>query len=286
MVDDPRPVTNQHRDRFRRCTRHTPSSRDGDADNVAGRIDSPCVSEDRWKQLTEWPLTAAAVVFLAVYTWIVLAQPDGSAARVGESVLWGTWFAFAVDYAVRWYLAKPRWRWFFRHLHEFAIVVLPMLRPLRLLRLVTMMGVLQRSVGGAVRGRVIAYTAGSTLLLMFVASLAMLETERNAVGATITTFPDALWWSATTVTTVGYGDYAPVTGTGRLVAVGLMVGGVALLGVVTATLASWIVQRVAEEDEASQSATRAQVAELTEQIAAMRSELSSGNETNSRGTPP
>ncbi|MGY1937686.1 MULTISPECIES: potassium channel family protein [Nocardia] len=232
------------------------------------------MSEDRWKQLTEWPLTAAAVVFLAVYTWTVLAQPNGPAAVIGEAVLWGTWLVFAVDYAVRCYLAKPRGQWFVRHLHEFAIVALPMLRPLRLLRLLTMMNVLQRSVGGALRGRVIVYTAGATLLLIFVASLSMLETERNAVGATITTFPDALWWAATTVTTVGYGDYAPVTGTGRLIAAGLMIGGIALLGVVTATLASWIIQRVAEEDEASQAATRAQVAELTGQIAAMRTELS------------
>ncbi|MBF6353662.1 two pore domain potassium channel family protein [Nocardia higoensis] len=231
------------------------------------------MNEERWKQLTEWPLTAAAVAFLGVYTWIVLAQPTGPAAHLGEVLLWAMWLAFAVDYAVRWYLAKSRWRWFFRHLHEFAIVVLPMLRPLRLLRLLTMLNVLQRSVGVALRGRVIVYTAGATVLLLFVASLAMLETERDAADATITTFPDALWWSATTVTTVGYGDYSPVTGTGRVIAAMLMVGGIALLGVVTATLASWIVQRVAEEDEASQSATRAQVAELTAQIAALRGEL-------------
>ena len=101
----------------------------------------------------------------------------------------------------------------------------------------------------------------------------MLDAERNAVGAKITTFPDALWWSATTVTTVGYGDTVPVTGAGRLVAVGLMVGGIALLGAVTATLASWIIQRVAQDDEANQSATRTQVAELTAQIAALRTEL-------------
>ncbi|MGN2638430.1 potassium channel family protein [Nocardia takedensis] len=189
---------------------------------------------------------------------------------------------FALDYAVRWYLARPRWRWFYRHLHEFAIVVLPMLRPLRLLRLLTMLNVLQRSVGGALRGQVIAYTAGATLLLIYVASLAMLDAERDAERANITTFPDALWWSTATVTTVGYGDFAPVTGTGRLIAVGLMLGGIALLGVVTATLASWIIQQVAEQDEANQSATRAQVAELTTQIAALRAEQTTRHRT---GTP-
>jgi voltage-gated potassium channel len=66
--------------------------------------------------------------------------------------------------------------------------------------------------------------------------------------------------------TVGYGDIYPVTGDGRFVAVALMVGGVSLLGVVTATLASWIVQRVAEEDTASAAASAAQIEELRDEI--------------------
>jgi len=65
---------------------------------------------------------------------------------------------------------------------------------------------------------------------------------------------------------VGYGDLHPVTGPGRLVAVALMVGGITLLGLVTATLASWIVERVAEEDTANEAATRAQIEELREEI--------------------
>nr|WP_314143007.1 hypothetical protein [uncultured Rhodococcus sp.] len=65
------------------------------------------------------------------------------------------------------------------------------------------------------------------------------------------------------------------TATGRFIAVGLMVAGIALLGVVTATLASWLVQKVAEQDDANQAATQQQVAELTSQIAALRIELAS-----------
>jgi len=75
-----------------------------------------------------------------------------------------------------------------------------------------------------------------------------------------------MWWAATTVTTVGYGDLSPVTPAGKLVAVALMIGGITLVGTVTATLASWIVQRVAEEDTASEAATRAQIEELREEI--------------------
>ncbi len=68
----------------------------------------------------------------------------------------------------------------------------------------------------------------------------MLDAERHAENASITTFRDALWWTLTTMSTVGYGDRYPVTAEGRLVAGLLMVGGIALLGVITGTIASWL----------------------------------------------
>ena len=112
-------------------------------------------------------------------------------------------------------------------------------------------------------------SAGSTVGLVFLGSLAMLDAERHEPGSSIVTFGDVLWWAFSTITNVGYGDLTPVSVTGRCVAVVLMIGGIALLGTVTATLASRIVQRVAEEDEASRAATRRQVAELEHQIHAL-----------------
>lgn len=75
------------------------------------------------------------------------------------------------------------------------------------------------------------------------------------------------------MTTVGYGDQFPVTDTGRLVAAGLMLAGIALLGVVTASLASWLIERVAQVEEESQAATRRDVAALTAQVAALTDAL-------------
>jgi voltage-gated potassium channel len=65
---------------------------------------------------------------------------------------------------------------------------------------------------------------------------------------------------------------------GRLIAVLLMVGGISLIGVVTATVAAWIIQRVAAEDAAKQAATAAQINELRSEIAELMNMISAQRE--------
>lgn len=217
------------------------------------------MNQARWRHLTEWPLIIASVLFLVAYAWEVIANLHGPALDIAETILWITWALFLIDYVANLILVDhaKRWRWFYTHLFDLAVVVLPMLRPLRVIRLVTLLSVLQRTVGAAIRGRIIIYVAAASSLLVFVASLAVLDSERGQPGSTIKNFGDALWWAFVTITTVGYGDYTPVTAEGRLIAVCLMLGGIALLGVVTATLASWIVERVSAQDAAMDAATAA-----------------------------
>jgi voltage-gated potassium channel len=227
-----------------------------------------------WEHRAEWPLAAIALVFLGAYTVQVLAQPHGQVELWVDIVTTVCWAAFAIDYFTRLWLADDRRSWFWRHLLDLAVVLLPMLRPLRLVRLVVLVTALQKALGNAIRGRVVVYAAAGAVLLVYVASLAVLQAERGEPAATITSFGNALWWSVTTITTVGYGDEYPVTTTGRVVATLLMIGGISLLGTITATIASWIVQRVAEEDSSTQAATAAHVAELHTEIAALREQLS------------
>ena len=137
----------------------------------------------------------------------------------------------------------------------------------------TLLSILNRYAGGSLRGRVAVYVVGATSLVLFVASLAALDAERDAKNATITTFGDALWWAMTTVTTVGYGDRYPITAQGRFIAGGLMLAGIALLGIVTASLASWLLDKVREVEEHAQAATRADMAALTDEVRALRVEL-------------
>lgn len=220
---------------------------------------------ERYEQRTEWPLAGVAILFLALYSVQVLAAPQGPGAGFLTAALIGLYALFVADYLVRLYLADPRGRWFVRHLFDLAIVALPFLRPLRLLSLVVVVNMLQRALGHTIRGKVVAYTVCGAALIVYVASLAIIDMEKDHPDANITGFGDALWWSVTTVTT-GYNDLAPLTTGGRIVAVALMIGGISLIGIVTATLASWIVQRVAEEDTANQAATTAQIHELREDI--------------------
>src|ERR1700728_3266913 len=227
----------------------------------------------RWERHAEWPLAAAALLFLGLFSVQVLAQPHGREAHILWAVDWAIWGLFVLDYIVRFSLAPNRWHWFIRHLIDFAIVTLPFVRPLRLLRLLVLIEVLQKAVGDAFRGRIVVYTVSGVVLLIYTASLAVFEKERYLHGATINSFGKALWWSITTVTTVGYGDVYPVTNTGRVIAVLLMIGGISLVGVVTASLATWIIQRVSETDIANQAATGAHIDELRDEIRQLREEL-------------
>ncbi len=116
-----------------------------------------------------------------------------------------------------------------------------LVRVLRVLRLVKASRVLMAALTH--RRRESAVWAGLliALLVVFTASIAVLELERHAEG-NIKTAEDAMWWAVTTVTTVGYGDRYPVTTEGRLVAVGLMVVGVGLFGTLSGAAASWFMQ--------------------------------------------
>ncbi len=138
----------------------------------------------------EWPLTAAALVFLVAYAAPIL-EP-GSDPRLADLIVTVAWVAFAVDYFVRVAISDARWRFVRQHPVDLLVIALPVLRPLRLLRLVALLSVLNRyASGGALRGRVVVYIVGSTTLLLLVSSLAVLDAERGREGANIESYGDA-----------------------------------------------------------------------------------------------
>jgi voltage-gated potassium channel len=94
------------------------------------------------------------------------------------------------------------------------------------------------------------YALFVTLLLMFivvtVASLLVLQFE-TAGGGSIDRAGDAIWWTLVTITTVGYGDFYPITPGGRIIGVFVMFSGIALIGALASMLASLLVSSSASE---------------------------------------
>jgi voltage-gated potassium channel len=237
----------------------------------------------RWESRTEWPLAVTALAFLVAYAWPIL-QPDLSAGakRACHTVDYVSWSVFVIDYVVRLGVAPNRVRYFWRHIVDLFVVALPFLRPLRLLRFALLLRVLNRTAATSLRGRVAVYVAGASVLVIFCAALAALDAERGHPHANITTFGSALWWACVTVTTVGYGDHFPVTAEGRFVAIGLMLAGVALLGVVTASMATWFIEKVREVEDDAQAATRLDLAELRDEVRRLRIALTDENRSGER----
>lgn len=194
----------------------------------------------RYEDVTQAPLTCLALAFLVTYgVPIVIDDLPRDIAIACSIASWVIWAAFAIDYVARVYLAEQRVTFVRQHVLEFVAVVLPMLRPLRALRVLSLATLAARLdeddgiVASAARAVVVAVG-----LLVTIGALAMLDAERDADEANITTFGDALWWAIVTITTVGYGDRYPVTLEGRLIATIMMLLGIALVGVVTAGIAT------------------------------------------------
>jgi voltage-gated potassium channel len=228
-----------------------------------------------WERAMQWPLLVAAVVFLIAYA-VPILWPDlpHVANQAADLLAFVVWILFGVDYLARLALARERRKFIRGNLLDLALIAPPLrpLRLLRLLRLVVVLSVVYRRVQMSFRGRVLTYVVGSVILVVFLGSLAILDAERGKAHANVHTFGDALWWSMTTITTVGYGDLYPTSTEGRLVAVLLMLAGNALLGVITASLASWFVERLRNVERAEER-TQAALAEVLTELRVLRHRL-------------
>ena len=164
------------------------------------------------------------------------------------------WLIFVLDYLIRLGLARGARGPFFRsRLFDLSSLFLPFLRPFLILVYIWRLPAFRHGSGATQRARYLTTMVLFSLMFVYTASLGVWLAERDAPGATIVNFNDALWWGFTTIATVGYGDFVPITTLGRILAIGLMMGGIAVIGVTSATLISALTEharkRVAEDEE-------------------------------------
>jgi voltage-gated potassium channel len=190
---------------------------------------------------------------------------------------WIIWVVFVIEYLMAACRNRPVWSYIRQKPIHLAVVVLSfphlpaiasvvrLARLARFVRVLRLIGVTVRAISGlrAVLGRrAFVYVACLSLILVLAggSGLAVLEPETVHGG-----FGDGIWWAIVTATTVGYGDVAPATLAGRLIAVVLMLTGVGLISTLAASITAHFIKQ--ERDEIRD------LLERTERIEAILQEL-------------
>lgn len=215
---------------------------------MSARPVRPSPRRDAWERVTATPLAVLGLLFIVAYSVFVLAiDVDSWWHGVLVVALLVTWAVFLLDVVIRIALTPQGDRAWFTVTHPIDVLsgVVPLFRALRVLELLRQVPYLRRRTGDAVRARFVSFAAGYAVAFIYFLSLATLQAERDAPGANILTFGDAVWWACVTVATVGYGDMYPVTTIGRFYAVLLMIGGIAIVGTASATIISVLNERIA-----------------------------------------
>jgi voltage-gated potassium channel len=238
---------------------------DADRDDPTGRLAAYIAK-------TQTPLDLLALATL----WIVVVPPGdfGTAhhastfalvVRLGLSVVYG------IDLAIRTRLARRRWHYVRTNLLSLVVVVFPPVRVIFSFRLV-------RSLFR--RGNLERFLLAATVLVLNGAIVVDLY-ERNAKGSNIHTLWQSVWWAVTTVTTVGYGDYYPVTPGGKVAASLIMAIGILTIAVITAQVAGSFVDQAARARASAEAVepdtTEVSMVDLAQRLARIEELLTSSS---------
>ena len=210
--------------------------------------DAATARRRRYVDVTARTLALLGVLFVFAYTvWVLWPDRPQGVTTFVVGVLFLTWVIFIIDVLIRIALTPHgrRWHYAWHHPLEVLSAILPVFRALRVVGLLQDLPLLKRHTPSAVRAQFIILALAYAAAWVFFLALATLDSERDADGANITTFGDSIWWAIVTITTVGYGDMYPVTSLGRFYAVLLMAGGIAIVGTASATIISYLNERVA-----------------------------------------
>ncbi len=252
-------------------------SRDGELMELRGRRSDAL---ERFERMTAWPMLLLSLAIIPLLVIPIAVDLSRGTARTFDELDWVIWAAFAAEYGIRLYLAPSRGSFFRHNLLDLVVVLLPFLRPLRVMRsaralrllragrAMTFLGRAGETVKNILTRHGLHYALLIALLSIVGGATLVWSLERHTTGPTaIRTFGDAIWWAVTTVATVGYGDKVPTTAEGRGVAVLLMMIGIGVFGLLAASLASLFVeQRVKSEELSGDVALARSVSELAERL--------------------
>jgi voltage-gated potassium channel len=226
---------------------------------------------------SSYELFIGALSILSIVNLVLLVLPLGD--QVKELVLIvdsALTVVFVIDFTIRLFTAPTKTGYFFKGGGWLDLLgSLPGLRIFRLFRVVRVGRLLHRYGARKVVRDLLASRAQGGLLFVSLLAILTLEfggmfvlgVEQHAPNANIRTGPEALWWGIVTITTVGYGDFYPVTNPGRVVGAIIMLNGIAVLGTLTGYLANaFLSPRKVTHAPAGPQDARSQLEEIRRQL--------------------
>jgi voltage-gated potassium channel len=228
---------------------------------------------DRIERVTRYPMVVLGIAWLVIGITVLSDDVNGTSSTILVGALFALWAILLLEYLVRLVVTPDRGGYVRRRWVEPATVLVPPFQGWHFVG-IERMGLLFHE--GALRVSSILKHHGLFRVLiaaaatLFIGAWLVLLFEEKAKGSNIHSYPDALWWAIVTVTTVGYGDRFPVSAGGRAVAVVLMLVGIGLIGVLTATVASVFIK---EHTDATKDELRKGHADLGQQLALISDRL-------------
>jgi len=207
---------------------------------------------DRIERITKFPMTVLGVAWLVLAIVVLSADLNGSASEVLVGGLFVLWVVMLAEYLVRLVVTPDTPGYLRRRWVEPATVLLPALQGWHVVGIEKMSLLLHEGelrVESILKHHSLFRVLIAVVAVLFLGAWLVLLFEEKAKGSNIHAYPDALWWAIVTVTTVGYGDRYPVTEGGRVVAVILMLVGIGLIGVLTATVASVFIKEHTDDNK-------------------------------------
>jgi voltage-gated potassium channel len=228
---------------------------------------------DAIERVTKYPLAVLGLAWLVVGIVALTRHVNGKTSIALVTALFVLWAVALAEYLVRLVITPDRRGYLRRRWVEPATVVVPPLQGWHLVGIEKMTLLVHEAelrVESVLRHHSLFRVLIAATGTLFLGAWLVLLFEHSNADSNIHSYPQAVWWAIVTVTTVGYGDKFPVTEGGRIVATVLMLVGIGLIGVLTATVASVFVK---EHTDSAKEEYRKGHADLGQQLAVITERL-------------